>query len=334
MSEIKICAVISATVIGIVAMCMMASSFYDVVPSRHVAIWTQFQRVKYNETSGPGFYWKLPWVNGVHMFTGPDKDDVSYTCGTKDGITFEGKVSITNRLSPENALRTYLIHGENPDQANIYDMAEFIMQTICAQMTAREFLITKINITDDLLCKQMVEAQNKSKSGLEIVEGMVKVFRPRPTNSNIGDVIKMEAEHRSAALTADEKRKLDAKLASLAADKQRADEKLARARNIAEQLRITDSQETELKREKNKLNAEKERAEISNEMDKAKAAKDAAVKLIEATANKDAGLLLAIENEAKLTKEYLREKEIEALKENNKIYYGANIGDVFRLNKE
>lgn len=318
---------------GLIA-CIMASSFYDVVPSRHVAIWTQFQRVKYNETDGPGFYWKLPWVKGIHMFTGPDKDDVSYTCGTKDGITFDGTVSITNRLVPEKVLESYLIHGENPDRANIYDMAEFIMQTICAQMTAREFLITKINITDDLLCKSMVEAQNKSNSGLEILESKVKVFRPRPTNSNIGDVIKMEAEHRSAALTADEKRKLDAKLASLASDKQKAVEKLARARNIAEQLRITDSQETELKREKEKLNAEKERAEIRHEMDKAKAEKEAAVKLIKATADKEAGLLLAIENEAKLTKEYLREKEIEALKENNKIYYGANIGDVFRLNKE
>lgn len=322
------------SVIGMVAMCMTASSFYDVVPSRHVAIWTQFQRVKYNETSGPGFYWKFPWVKGIHMFTGPDKDDVSYTCGTKDGITFEGTVSIMNRLLPENVLMSYLMYGENPDRANIYDMAEIIMQTICAQMTAREFLITKINIIDDLLCKQMVEAQNKSNSGLEILESKVKVFRPRPTNSNIGDVIKMEAEHRSAALTADERQKLDAKLASLASDKQKAVEKLARARNIAEQLRITDSQETELKREKDKLNAEKERAEIRHEMDKAKAEKEAAVKLIKATADKEAGLLLAIENKAKLTKEYLREKEIEALKENNKIYYGANIGDVFRLNKE
>jgi hypothetical protein len=334
MNETKMCIATGSTLFAILTAYLMASAFYDVVPARHQAIWTQFQRVKYNETSGPGFYWKLPWVKGIHMFTGPDKDDVSYTCGTKDGITFEGKVAITNRLLPENVLESYLIHGENPDRANIYDMAEFIMQTICAQMTAREFLITKINITDDLLCKAMVEAQNKSNSGLEILQSKVKVFKPKPTNSNIGDVIKMEAEHRSAAKTADEKRKLDAKLASLAADKQVSTEKLARARNIAEQLRITDSQETELARQKKKLNAEKERAEIRHAMDRAAAKKEADVKVIAAKADKEAGLELATKNKELLTDAYLRSLEIYALSNNTKIYYGDSIGDVFRLHKE
>ena len=88
----------TATVVGVISLYLMASSFYAVVPARHQAIWTQFQRVKYNETSPPGFYWKWPWVKGIYMFTGPDKDDVSYTCGTKDGITFEGTVSITNQI--------------------------------------------------------------------------------------------------------------------------------------------------------------------------------------------------------------------------------------------
>lgn len=151
------------------------------------------------------------------------------------------------------------------------------MQTICAQMTAREFLVDNFNITDDLLGKQMVEAQNKSKSGLEIVTSMVKVFKPKPTNSNIGDVIKKEAEHRSATKTAGEEQKLNAKQAVLAADQQQATEKLARARNIAEQLRITDSQEKELARQKDKLKAEKERAEIRHDMDRARAKKEADV---------------------------------------------------------
>ena len=334
MSDKKICIIATASIFGVLSLYLMASSFYVVVPARHQAIWTQFQRVKYNKTSGPGFYWKFPWVKAVNMFTGPDKDDVSYTCGTKDGITFEGKVSITNRLSPENVLESYLIHGEKPDRANIYDMAEFIMQTICAQMTAREFLVDNFNITDDLLGKQMVEAQKKSKSGLEIVTSMVKVFKPKPTNSNIGDVIKKEAEHRSATKTAGEEQKLNAKQAVLAADKQQATEKLARARNIAEQLRITDSQETELARQKNKLNAEKERAEIRHTMDRAEAQKQADIRRIAAEADKDAGFELATKNKELLTDSYLRSLEIDALGQNNKIYYGNFLGDVFRLHNE
>lgn len=322
MNETTMYIAVAGALAAIVTTYLMASSFYDVVPARHQAIWTQFQRVKYNETSGPGFYWKLPWVKGVHMFTGPDKDEVSYTCGTKDGITFEGKVAITNRLLPENVLESYLIHGENPDRANIYDMAEFIMQTICAQMTAREFLVDNFNITDDLLGKEMVAAQYKSNSGLEIIESKVKVFKPKPTNSNIGDVIKMEAEHRSAAKTADEKRKLDAKLASLAADQLTATEKLARARNIAEQLRITDSQETELARQKNKLNAEKERAEIKHEMDRAAAKKEADVTNTLATARKKEKIMEAEANVAYLTPAKLQEQAIKSFYNNHKHTFG------------
>ncbi len=322
MSDQTICMIATATVVGVISLYLMASSFYAVVPARHQAIWTQFQRVKYNETSPPGFYWKWPWVKGIYMFTGPDKDDVSYTCGTKDGITFEGTVSITNRLLPENVLESYLIHGEKPDRANIYDMAEFIMQTICAQMTAREFLVDNFNITDDLLGKQMVEAQNKSKSGLEIVTSMVKVFKPKPTNSNIGDVIKKEAEHRSATKTAGEEQKLNAKQAVLAADQQQATEKLARARNIAEQLRITDSQEKELARQKDKLNAEKERAEIRHEMDRAQAKKEADVTNTLAEARKKEKILEAEANVAYLTPAKLQEEAIKSFYNNHKHTFG------------
>ena len=59
--------------------------------------------------------------------------------------------------------------------------------------------------------------------------------------------------------------------------KQQAIEKLARARNIAEQLRITDSQEKELARKLKLLEAEKERQAIQHEMDRAKSRKEADV---------------------------------------------------------
>ena len=324
----------TATVVGVLSLYLMASSFYDVVPARHQAIWTQFQRVKYDETSPPGFYWKSPLVKGIHMFTGPDKDEVSYTCGTKDGITFRGKVAITNQLLPENVLESYSIHGENPDKANIYDMSEFLIQSICAEMTAREFLVDKFTDIDDLLYEALIEAQTKAKSGLKIVPGKVKVFKPEPTNSNIADIIKKEAEHRQSTRTADEEQKLNKKMAVLTKEKQAAEEELARARNIAEQLRRTDSQKTELERQKNKLNAERERAEIRHAMDRAAAKKEADVRRIAAKADKDAGLELATKNKELLTDAYLRSLEINALGKNNKIYYGDSVGDVFRLHKE
>jgi hypothetical protein len=311
-----------AAIVGVISLYLMASSFYDVVPARHQAIWTQFQRVKYDETSPPGFYWKSPLVKGVHMFTGPDKDEVSYTCGTKDGITFKGKVAITNQLLPENVLESYSIHGENPDKANIYDMSEFLIQSICAEMTAREFLVDKFTDIDDLLYEALVEAQTKAKSGLKIVPGKVKVFKPEPTNSNIADIIKKEAEHRQSTRTADEEQKLNKKMAVLTKEKQAAEEELARARNIAEQLRRTDSQKTELERQKDKLNAEKERQAIRHEMDRAKAKKEADVSNTLAEARKKEKILEAEANVAYLTPEKLQEEAIKSFYNNHKHTFG------------
>jgi len=334
MSEQKLCMITVGAIVSIVATYLTASSFYDVVPARHVAIWTQFQRVKYNETSGPGFYWKSPLTQSIHMFTGLDKDEVSYTCGTKDGITFKGIVAITNRLLPENALESYLTHGPHPDRANIYDMSEFLMQSICAEMTAREFLVDLFTTIDDLLGAALVAAQIKAKSGLEIVEGMVKVFKQQPTNSDIANIIKKEAEHQQSTKTAHEQQKLDEKMATLAASKQGYNDQLARDRNKAEQQRISDSQETELARKKRIIEAERERQAIQHEMDRAKAKKEADIKVTAAEADKKAGLELAKKNEALLKEPYLRALEIEALAQNNKIYYGSDLKHVFRLKQQ
>ena len=322
MSDQTICMLAIAAIVGVLSLYLMASSFYDVVPARHQAIWTQFQRVKYDETSGSGFYWKSPLVKGVHMFTGPDKDEVSYTCGTKDGITFKGKVAITNQLLPENVLESYSIHGENPDKANIYDMSEFLIQSICAEMTAREFLVDKFTDIDDLIYEALVEAQTKAKSGLRIEPGKVKVFKPEPTNSNIADIIKKEAEHRQSTRTADEEQKLNKKMAVLTKEKQAAEEELARARNIAEQLRRTDSQKTELERQKDKLNAEKERQAIRHEMDRAKAKKEADVSNTLAEARKKEKILEAEANVAYLTPAKLQEEAIKSFYNNHKHTFG------------
>jgi len=322
MNETTMCITGGGVLAALLTTYMMASSFYDVVPARHQAIWTQFQRVKCNETSGPGFYWKSPLVKGIHMFTGPDKDEVDYTCGTKDGITFKGKVAITNQLLPENVLESYRIHGEKPDRANIYDMSEFLMQSICAEMTAREFLVDKFTDIDDLLYAALDKAQINSKSGLRIVPGKVKVFKPIPTNSNIADIIKMEAVHRQATRTAGEEQKLNAKQAVLAKEKQAAEEELARERNIAEQQRISDSQVTDLTRQKNKLNAEKERTEIRHEMDRAQAKKEADVTNTLAEARKKEKILEAEANVAYLTPEKLQEEAIKSFYNNHKHTFG------------
>ena len=94
MSEFKSIMNFCVPIIGIVLVWVSASAVYDIVPERHVAIWTQFQRVKTDRTSEPGFYFKSPLTKAIHVFTGIDKDEVPYTCGTLDGITFKGVVAL------------------------------------------------------------------------------------------------------------------------------------------------------------------------------------------------------------------------------------------------
>ena len=334
MSEFQSIMKFCIPIIGIVLVWGSTSVVYDIVPERHVAIWTQFERVKTNKTSEPGFYFKSPLTKAIHVFTGIDKDEVPYTCGTLDGITFKGVVAISNQQIKEQVITSYLKHGKNPDASNIYDMTEFLMQNICAKMTAREFLVDRFTQVDDLLYADLVAAQLVADSGLLIVEGKVKVFKPIPTNSDIANIIKKEAEHRQSTRTADEQMKLNKKMAALASATQEAEEQLARERNKAEQQRITDSQKTELEREKRLIKAEQERQNIVHEMDRAKSKKDNDILIAKAMAEKSAGLEIAAMNEVLFTKEYLRAKEIEATSKLNKVYYGEDLKNVFRLHNQ
>ncbi len=336
MSDQKLCMVIALPLSALILTGMMASSFYCIVPFQHTGIWTTYGHIKYNKTFPPGFYFKSPLVKVVNMFVGWDKDTVSYTCETIDAIKFKGKVAITNQLQAEHALESYRIHGENPDGPNIYDMAEFYMQSRCATMTAVNFGWVDFTKLDDWLFEDMVKAQIASKSGLKIDKDKVKVFKAEPTNSDIATIKKKEAEHRQSTKTADEEQKLNVKLAALASSKQKAEEELARERNIAKQQRLTDSQETDLERQKRLIEAKKERQLIQNEVERGIALKDANVTLIHAQAAakaveiKAASKAKAKEMDAEanikfLTPELLAREQIQAIHNNTKIIMGNRV---------
>lgn len=305
---------------------------YHTTPPRHVTVTVHKIKGVLPNVSLPGTVFKSPLSSSYDIFTGPDNDEVFYTCGTKDGITFKGKVSITNQLPPENVHASFLIHGEKPDKANIYDMTEFAMQSICANMTAREFLVDKFTIVDNMLGDILAKAQVKAKSGLIIDLDKVKVFKPEPTNSDIGSIIKKEAEHRQSIRTADEKQKLNKKIASLRSDELAAENQRERDTNKAEQQRISDSQEAELGRKKRLIEATKERDAIQHEINIAKSKADSTVKEIASEAEKRIALRLAETNEKLLKGPYLRLLEIEAIKGINKtVFYGSDLKNVFRL---
>ncbi len=178
---------------------------------------------------------------------------------------------------------------------------------------------------DENLFDDLVVSQVKANSGLIIVPGKVKVFKMEPTNSDIDKTIKQEAEHRAKAKTASEEKKLNKRLAELAAAEQANRDALERNRTKAIEQRKTDTQRTELERKKRQLIAEKERQEIRHEMDRAKARKEANVTLTGAKAEAEAKEIEAKANEVWLSPANLKRLAIAAFYNANKFVIGDSI---------
>jgi hypothetical protein len=317
----------------------MFQQLFHVTPHQYVTIPVRFGRIMTTEPWLPGFHWKSPLTTCIDMFTGPDKDQVNYTCGTNDGVRFEGTIVVTNQLPAENVIHAYRQFGKDPDRQNVYDMGEYFMQSICANMTAREFYVDQFDILDDLLEEKLVQGQMaqydddpehgtimiRPPTGIQIVKGKVKVFKPKPINSNIDELIKKEAEHQQAVRTAKEQKKVDAAHAENLAAQQMAEHSRERARNQQDEQRHTDTQQAELERAIAKLQAEQQRMELLHAMELAEAAKDANVTVTRAQAEAEAMAIKALANEKLLTQEYLKEKAIDAFFHNNKIVMGDSI---------
>lgn len=162
-------------------------------------------------------------------------------------------------------------------------------------------------------------------TGIRIVQGKVKVFKPKPLNSNIDELIKAEAEHKQAVRTAQEQRKVDAVIAENAMLKQTAELERERARNMQEEQRRTDTQNAELERALAQLQADQQRLKLRNQMEEAVAAKDANVTLTAAQAKAQAKEIEAAANTKLFTPEYLKAQAIEAFFHNNKMVMGDSI---------
>ena len=188
---------------------------------------------------------------------------------------------------------------------------------------------------DDLLEERLVEGQKalydsdgtliRPATGVQILKGKVKVFKPKPINSNVDELIKKEAEHRQAVRTAIEERKVDQALADNMAAKQKAELERDRARNQQAEQRHTDTQRAELERAQAKLDAEQKRLETQIQMQYAEAARDANVTLTLADAQARKTVMEAESNQKLLTPEYLKSKAIDAFYHNSKMVMGDSI---------
>ena len=157
-------------------------------PCVHLAaVWTSDHKLYVRP---PGIHFHSPLVSCVDMYVGMDVDVVEYECSTKDGIRYKGKVSITNQLMSEKVVNSYLIHGPNPDRANIYDPDGVSHAVAGARNTvAGEWLVDNFTSHDENLHGDLVEAQVTANSGLRIIKGKTKVYKMQPLNSDIDKTI-------------------------------------------------------------------------------------------------------------------------------------------------
>lgn len=90
-------------------------SLFHVTPHQMASVRLRFGKIISDEPWLPGFHWKSPLTTVYDMYTGFDKDEVSYTCGTNDGVRFQGTVVVTNQIPPENVVESYRHYGRAPD---------------------------------------------------------------------------------------------------------------------------------------------------------------------------------------------------------------------------
>lgn len=329
-SERKMCITASLSlVLSIVAYYTLGSLLFT-TQSRTVTLLTTFGQL-HNITYKPGLHLKNYFAKTHHMEVEEQVDSVKHVkCGTFDGVELEfPEIDVHNQLPAEYAQNAFLRAGENYDQLWIFRLVQFFVAQKCTELTAEEAYLTKFNDFDEYLSNELRKYQKEKETGLVILK--TKFYKPIAKNSNILDEFKKRAEAKAKrkALQAmeDTIKQENANALKVAAGKN--DLKAAAA--SAEQTVETNNQQAKLKRNQQRAEAERIEGQTNNLKELELSQNKAKIQVEEARAKLETMKLEAEGNQKLLTSEFLELQKTKELGKNNKIFYGSDIGNVFRL---
>lgn len=305
-------------------------SFLFTTQSRTVTLVTLFGKLD-NYTYPPGLHFKNYFSRCHHMEVEEQVDSVkNVKCGTIDGVELEfPEIDVHNRLPAEYARNAYLRAGEDYDKLWVFRQIQFFVGQKCTELTAEQVYLTNFNDFDEYLTNELRKYQKEKETGLIILK--TKFWKPIAKNSNILDEFKKRAEAKAKrkALLAMEDTIKQENANALKIDKGKNDLKAAAA--AAEQSVKTKNQQANLKRIQEAAEAERIIGQINNIKKLELAQNNAKIKVEEAKANLENMKFEAEGYKKLLTPEFIKLQQIKELGKNSKIYYGADVGNVFNL---
>jgi hypothetical protein len=234
-------------------------------------------------------------------------------------------------LPAQKAYGVFMRAGKDYDKLWIFKLVQFFVGQQCATRTAEEIFLTGFNDLDEGLMKDLVDYQADKQTGLVILK--TKYYKPTAKNSAIlNDFAKRaEAKAKRKALLAQEDTIKQENANAIKVAKGKND--LAAAKAKAEQLVVTLGLEAELERKQKAAEAARIEGQTVNLRELELAENKAKIQVEAAKAKLEAMKLEAIGNKELLTEPYLEKERTTALGKMNKVFYGPDVGKVFRLHQ-
>jgi len=302
------------------------------VPEGHVGV-VFFAGALQPGTNEPGWHVKAPFVTTAAMVDVRLQTDLvqDIPCGTSGGVViYFDKIEVVNRLAKSHAWTTIKNYGVDYDRTWVFDKIHHEINQFCSSHSLQEVYIEKFDILDEALTKALQTDCDKYNVGLTIVAA--RVTKPRIPQKIRENYEQMEEKVTMLRVAAEEAKVLEkeehikAMKARIGAEREKEVAQIQAARE-AEVARINADRELSVSQTRvlQKI-AEKEAADTIADMENE-------MHLHHERAKADAkAYTIAREAEAtslKLTPQYLQYVLYQALGNDEKIFYGESLRQIF-----
>ncbi|CAJ0935895.1 unnamed protein product, partial [Mesorhabditis belari] len=294
-----------AGLIGLIALSLLWSSIFH-VQEGHVAVLFRGGALQ-NETLGPGYHLKVPWLTDARIVQITiQTDEVSNVpCGTQGGVMiYFDRIEVVNILNADAVLETVRKYTTDYDKPLIYNKVHHEINQFCSKHTIQEVYIDLFDKIDENL-KSALQAELQTLAPGLFVQS-VRVTKPKIPNEIRQNYEQMEAEKTKLLVAVEHQRVVEKEAET---DRKRA---LIEAEKKSQVAAVEYKQVIAQKEAQKTVNKLEDEIHIAKEKANADASFYKAQKQAEANAKL-------------LSPQFLDLKKIEAIKENNKIYYGDSI---------
>jgi len=261
--------------------------------------------------AGPGFHIMIPFLTSVRdVQTTLQTDEVkNVPCGTSGGVMiYFDRIEVVNVLQNDAVWDIVKNYTADYDKPLIFDKVHHELNQFCSSHNLQEVYIELFDRIDENLKGALQQELTEMAPGLKVLS--VRVTKPKIPEAIRHNYELMESE-KTKLLIATQKQKViekesetDRKKAVIEAEKESMVAKIKYEQNILER----ESMQT-IETITDQMHVAKERSRTDAEFYKIQKQAEA--------------------NQLLLTKEYLEMKRIEAMANNNKVYFGPDIPNMF-----